>query len=501
MTHPTSHGFVLEVRNLSKSFPGVRALDSVQLAVRPASVHALMGENGAGKSTLMRLVAGLDQPDAGELLLRGQRVRLRNPHHALKLGVAMIHQELLPFPDLSVAENIFMGQEPAVPFLGWINQRKMNSEAQQLLSRLGVALAPVRKMRELSVAEMQAVEIAKALAHRAEVIIMDEPTSALSDREAEALFGVIRDLKSRGVAVIYISHKMDEVFRIADTVTVLRDGQHVGTCAMTEMNRDQLIALMVGRELRELFPKTAAAKGDFALSVRRLGKAGRFQEVSFDVRRGEVLGLAGLMGAGRTDLVSALFGLPPADTGKILVHGREARIRRPADAMRHGIGFVSEDRKAHGLVLPLSVKQNVTLASLRRCCHGGFINPRRENTVADECIREFSIKTPGRSQPVSMLSGGNQQKVVLAKALLTQPEILLLDEPTRGIDIGAKAEVYALVARLAQERKAILLVSSELPELLALSDRILVMRAGDIAAELNPDSTTPEEILKHAMPG
>jgi inositol transport system ATP-binding protein len=490
----------LQVRNLSKSFPGVRALQDVSLDVAPGTVHALMGENGAGKSTLMKIVAGLERPDAGEIRFDGQPVRLRNPHDALKRGVAMIHQELLVFPELTVAENIFMGQEPAAPLVGWLDRRRMEDGARALLERLRVSLPPRARLKELSVAQQQTVEIAKALAHRAELIIMDEPTSAISQPEVEALFGVIRDLKRQNVAVIYISHRMEEVFRIADVVTVLRDGRHVATQPIGELNAQKLIALMAGREL-DLTPRQASgARGDVALAVRSLSRRGAFHDVSFEVGRGEVLGIAGLMGAGRTELLNAIYGLAPADAGTIEVHGVPVHIAAPRDAMRRGIALVTEDRRALGLVLQMSVQHNLTLSTLERCSRGGFVNDAEERRVADEMIETFSIRTPRREQRVSRLSGGNQQKVVMARALLAKPEILLLDEPTRGIDIAAKADVYALIGRLANEGKAIVLVSSELPEVLSLSDRVLVMREGTIGAELDPRHVTQEEVLRHAMP-
>ncbi|MCX6903068.1 MAG: sugar ABC transporter ATP-binding protein [Verrucomicrobia bacterium] len=492
--------FALQVRNLSKSFPGVRALDNVSLEVAPGTVHAVMGENGAGKSTLMRILAGLDQPDAGEIRLKGRPAQFRTPYDALKLGLTMIHQELLPFPEMTVAENIFMGQEPTLGFLGWIDRQTLHQEARRLLERLGVRLPPARKMGELSVAEMQTVEIAKALVHRAEVIIMDEPTSAISEREVEALFRVIRDLKAQGVAVIYISHKMDEIFRLADVVTVLRDGHRVASHNIAELNESKLINLMVGRELKAVFPETPARLGQVALAVRGLSRAGKFREVNFELRQGEILGLAGLMGAGRTELAKAIYGLEPAEAGEIWVHGRRVRMNSPRQAIASGLGMVGEDRKKDGLVLMMSVQHNLTLSSLRKCCRGWFINRRQERKVADDQIRMFAIKTPHRDQPARFLSGGNQQKVVMAKTLLTDPAILILDEPTRGIDIGAKAEVYAIISQWARAGKAILMISSELPEILALSHRILVMREGTIAAELDARRTSQEEILQYAMP-
>ena len=486
---------ILQVSNLCKAFPGAQALTDVSLDVAAGTVHAVMGENGAGKSTLMKILIGLHTADAGEIRFKGQPIRIKSPHEALRRGIAMIHQELLPFPDLSVAENIGMGREPTRWFPGWIDRAALARNATRMLERLGCPLPPERRMVDLSIAEMQIVEIAKALAYEAGLLIMDEPTSALSELEVEALFSVIRDLKQRGVTLIYISHKMDEIFRIADTITVLRDGHHIATRPAGELDAQQLISLMVGRELA---PTSAArdSRGDGALEVKHLTKQGKFRDISFTLRRGEILGVAGLMGAGRTDLVSAIYGLAPATSGQISVHGKPVRITKPAAAIAAGIALVSEDRKQFGLVLAMSIQHNLSLASLREW----WIDHRKEAAVADAQIRAFAIKAAGRRQPVMQLSGGNQQKVVFAKALLTQPHILILDEPTRGIDIGAKTEIYALINRLASAGTAVLLVSSELPELLLLSDRVLVMREGAITAEFDTPQTTQEQILRFAMP-
>ncbi len=491
---------VLEARSICKTFAGVRALANVSLSLRPGEVHALMGENGAGKSTLMKVLAGLHQPDAGEVLLGGRRVSIRSPHEAMRLGIAMIHQELMPIPDLTVAENVLLGHEPASRFLGWIDRRALRAEAQRLLALLDANLPVDRRMRELSVAQMQTVEIAKALAFNARVVIMDEPTAAISGREVESLFRVIATLKKRGVAIVYITHRMDEVFRIAQTITVLRDGQSVGTFPASDLDEPRLISLMVGRELTAIFPPTSAVMGEVALSVRGLDRKGAFRNVSFDVRQGEVVGLAGLMGAGRTELLSALFGLAPAERGEIEVHGRPVRIRCPADAIRYGIGMVTEDRKAFGLVPEMSVRQNISLTALNACCRGPLLHHAREAEMVDASMREFAIRAAGSGQAVSRLSGGNQQKVVIARTLLAQPSIVLLDEPTRGIDVGAKIEVYKIIARLAREGKAVVLVSSDLPEIMSLGNRVLVMRQGTIAAELDPARTSQEEVLRHAMP-
>ena len=478
---------MLQVEAVSKSYWGIHALERVSFQVASGEVHAVTGENGAGKSTLMRIIAGMERPDEGEVRFAGR-------------GISMIHQELLPFPDLTVAENIWMGQERTRWLPGWLDQPAMNREAAERLARLGVMVDATRRMRDLSVAEQQSVEIVKALARGADLIIMDEPTSALSARELELLFRIIVDLKRAGVSVIYISHRMEEIFRLADRITVLRDGRHVATRTASEFDEDQVIALMVGRALDTTIAKGGGEPGEAALEVRGLTREDRFRNVSFVLRRGEILGLAGLMGAGRTDVAAAIFGLAPADAGTVAVRGRTVRIGSPADALACGIAMVTEDRKEFGLVPNLSVRENLTLSNLKCCARGPFLRRRVEAAVADEQIRKLDVRTAGREQAVKYLSGGNQQKVVLARALLTNPDVLILDEPTRGIDVGAKAEIYALIARLAREGKAILLVSSEMNEILSLSDRVLVMREGAIATELLTGTTTAEEILRYAMP-
>jgi ABC-type sugar transport system ATPase subunit len=491
---------LLRARGLSKSFPGVRALEDVSLEIERGAVHALMGENGAGKSTLSRILAGLAEPEAGTIEFKGVPVRLRHPHEAIRLGISMIHQELLLFPEMTAAENVLMGQEPVRGWGGWLDRPRMNAEAARLLGRLGASIPPARKVKDLGVAERQTVEIAKALAHRADVLIMDEPTSSLSAREAEALFRVIADLKREGAAVLYISHKMEEVFRIADRVTVLRDGRLVGTHPIGELTPDRLIALMVGREIDLSSRRAPVEPGETMLEAVGLGRAGRFRGVSLRARRGEVLGLAGLVGAGRTEVLSALYGLAPADEGEIRVRGARAEIRSPQDALARGIALVGEDRKGLGLVGPMSVRQNITLSALRRYCRGPFVDRAREDAAAEGQIRGLGIRAAARDPGVLTLSGGNQQKVVIAKALLTEPDILLLDEPTRGIDVAAKAEVHAIVADLARRGKAVVMASSELPEVLSLCDRILVMREGAVSAELDPRNATQEDVMRHAVP-
>jgi len=490
--------YLLRAEHISKSFPGVNALDDVQLRVKKGTVHALMGENGAGKSTLMKILVGKYRPDAGSIYFKGHPVQFKSVHDAIRAGITMIHQELLPFSDLSVAENIFMGNEPRGIFPGGINLSKRNRDAQSLVNRIGLTIPVSRRMGSLSIAQMQMVEIAKALSNKAELIIMDEPTSALSDREAMILFGILQELKEQGIAIIYISHKMDEIQKIADTITVMRDGRYMGTHQADEISHDALISLIVGRSLRTVFEKRRTVPGKLLLEVQGLtGK--RFRNIHFSVRSGEVLGLAGLMGAGRSEIVNAIFGLERKFSGTIRVKGKPAVIQSPKDAMKYGIGLITEDRKRTGLVLSASVRQNITLAALKRLSDGPFISGKKERAVADQEIQRFGIKTPSMHQKVNFLSGGNQQKVVMAKVLLNDPDIIMLDEPTRGIDIGAKAEIYKLINELAVMGKAIILISSELPEVLGLSDRILVMREGRVQAELTANEATQEKIMQYAM--
>ncbi|MBN8786159.1 MAG: sugar ABC transporter ATP-binding protein [Terrimonas sp.] len=490
--------FLLSVEGVSKSFPGVKALDNVQLNIEKGKVHALMGENGAGKSTLMKILIGMLQPDSGKIIFKGEQVRFSAVHEAIAAGFSMIHQELLPFPELTVAENIFMGREPVYGWSGWINRKKLYADAKALMNKLGVTISVNRLMKTLSVAEMQMVEIAKAIVNKAEVIIMDEPTSAISGREVDILFNIIHDLKKEGIAIIYISHKMDEIFKIADTISVMRDGEYIGTYPAASLNNQQLINLIVGRELNTVFEKRAANPGAPLLSVQNLcGK--NFADISFEVRQGEILGIAGLMGAGRTEIVQAIFGIDNISSGIIKVKGREIKIACPGDAIHNSIGLISEDRKLTGLVLSSSVKHNITLAALKKTSPGIFLDLEKEKKLADDQVRKFNIKTPSSNQVVNYLSGGNQQKVVIAKVLLNDPDIIIFDEPTRGIDIGAKTEIYKMITELAGKGKAIIMISSELIEVLGLSDRILVVRKGRISKELNKEEATQEVIMEYAM--
>ncbi len=490
--------WLLKAENISKSFPGVRALDKVKLTIEGGKVHTIIGENGAGKSTLMKILMGMLLPDEGEILYKGEKVKFTSVQEAIKTGISMIHQELLPFPELSIAENIFMGNEPTSTIPGWINKREMNKNAALLMNKLGSKVEVTKAMKELSIAEMQMVEIAKAISNKSEIIIMDEPTSALSNREIEILFGIIEELKQQGIAIIYISHKMDEIFKISDTITVMRDGKHITTCEIAEIDQKKLISLIVGREINSIFDKKENTPGEVILSVTEL-TGEKFKDINFNLRRGEILGIAGLMGSGRTEIVNSIYGLEKIVKGTILINGKKVKISSPKDAIKKSIGLVSEDRKKYGLVLGSSVKHNISLSSLEKCKNGLFLNLKKENEMADAQINKLNIKTTSSDQLVNYLSGGNQQKIVIAKVLLNDADIIIFDEPTRGIDIGAKSEIYKLMNQLATEGKALIVISSELPEILGLSDRILVIREGKIKAELSQAEATQELIMKHAM--
>jgi rhamnose transport system ATP-binding protein len=489
---------VVELRDVHKSFGGVRALRGVELVLRRGEVHALVGENGAGKSTLVRILGGVHQPDEGEVLTGGKAVHLHGPADARNRGIAVIYQEPTLFPDLDVAENIYMGRQSRNR-LG-IDWREMYREVDELLASFGVAMDARTPVQGLSVADQQLVEIAKALSLDAQVVVMDEPTAALSSREIEQLFGIVRGLRDRGVSVLFISHRLEEVFELGDVVTVLRDGEHVITTPAAELDASTLIRHMVGRELGELFPKEAVEIGEPLLEVRGLARRGVFRDISFTLRRGEILGLAGLVGAGRTEVARALFGIDPVDAGEVLLDGKPVTIKSPPDAVAAGMAFVPEDRQHQGLVLEMAIEQNTTLPILRRLTRLGLVQRRRERAVAREYADRLQVRAAGLEQPATALSGGNQQKVVLAKWLATDPAILILDEPTRGIDIGTKAEVHRIISRLAGQGLAILLISSELPEVLAMADRVLVMHEGRLTGEFSHEEADQERIM-HAATG
>ena len=487
---------LISVKNLSKSFPGVKALDGVQFELRAGEVHALMGENGAGKSTLMKILAGVYRKDGGEVLLDGRPVDIESPAHAQALAIGIVHQELHLMPHLSAAQNIYIGREPRKSG-GWLlDEAQLNRDAQALFDRLHLKLDPATPVSRLTVARQQMVEIAKALSHKSRVLIMDEPTAALNNAEIEELFRIVRQLKEEGVGIVYISHKMDEIQRIADRITVMRDGTYVNTVpADTPMQ--QVIAMMVGRRLEQVdkrIPDTTA--NDVLLDVRGLRRGREIRDVSFQVRRGEIVGFAGLMGAGRTEVARAIFGADPLEAGEVRVRGQLVRLRSPQDAVRAGIGYLSEDRKNFGLATGMDVAANITLPSLRRWLRWGmFLDSRAILRVSKEMVDKLRVKTPSLMQTARLLSGGNQQKVVIAKWLVRDCDVLIFDEPTRGIDVGAKAEIYKLLNDLAAQGRAIVVISSELPEVLLLSHRILVMCEGRITGEVAGDAATQEGLM------
>ena len=489
---------ILEMKNITKYFPGVVALNNVSFNLKKGEVHVLIGENGAGKSTLMNILAGIYHMDAGEILLNGNTVNLHSPKDAQINGISMIHQELTPIPYMTVAENILLGREPVIKPFNILNKREMFSFTQKILDSLSIPLSPRTLMSDLSVAETQMMEIAKATAFNSSIIIMDEPTSAISESEVDILFDLINSLKNKGKSIVYISHKIDEIFRISDRITVLRDGGFVATEKTSDLNSDKLINLMVGREISDFFPKEETEIGEVLLEVEDLASEDIFSEVSFTVRRGEILGIAGLMGAGRTEVVETIFGIRSRNKGKIKINNVEVNIKSPADAIRNGIAFIPEDRKNTGLILKRSLKENIILVKLKDFCRMLVIKKYKENIAVENSIKKLKIKTSSKEREVSTLSGGNQQKVVIAKWLLAEPDILILDEPTRGIDVGAKAEIHRLISKLAGEKKAVIMVSSELPEIIGMSDRVIIMHEGRITGELLRKDFTQEEIMRLA---
>ncbi|MFY0545855.1 sugar ABC transporter ATP-binding protein [Brevibacillus sp. H7] len=492
---------LLEMNEISKSFPGVKVLDNVQLTLKRGEVLALMGENGAGKSTLMKILGGIYTRDNGTIKVKGEPQPAMSTGIAAKLGIAIIHQELNLIPHLSVMENIFLGREYTYGRTGFVNWRRMRAEAKYWLEQLAIDLDPDTLVGELSVGQQQMIEIAKALSMQADILVLDEPTAALTNREIEALFEVIASLKQKGVGMIYISHRMEEIFQISDRITVLRDGQYVGTVETARTNMDELVKMMVGREITDRFPKVEVKPGAERLRVEKLSVKGKLTDLSFAVRSGEIVGVAGLMGAGRTEMAKALFGVERLEAGRIFIDGEEVSISQPIDAIRAGIALVTEDRKEEGLVLSLTVRENIALPNLEKVSSMGVLKPKDEQELSDGLIKQLLIKTAGGEQVVGSLSGGNQQKVVIGKWLATKPKILILDEPTRGVDIGAKKEIYDIMNRLAQEGVAILMISSELPEVLGMSDRILVMHEGRITGEFSREEATQELIMQRATGG
>ena len=491
---------LIVVRNLNKSFPGVHALKDVKFDLYPGEVHTLVGENGAGKSTLMKVLSGVYQKDSGEVLLDGKPVSITNPKVASRLGISIIHQELNLMNHLTAAQNIFIGREPKNAFGLFLDEKALNQKARALFAMLKMDIDPRVKIGELTIAKQQMVEIVKALSYDARVLIMDEPTAALNEREIEELFTIIRHLRDKGVGIVYISHRMDELFKISDRITVMRDGQYVDTLRVGDTNLDHIISLMVGRTIDASAPQIDLSTGKpVVLKVKGLSQGKVLKDISFEAKKGEILGFAGLMGAGRTEAARAIFGADPIDAGEIWVNGVKVNIRRPCDAVRHGIGYLSEDRKRFGIALGMTVEENAAMASMKRFTgFAGFVKNKEIRQAAMESVGKLSIKTPSLQQKLKFLSGGNQQKVVVAKWLIRNCDILFFDEPTRGIDIGAKQEIYALLNELAQGGKTIVMISSELPEILRLSHRIVVMCEGRVTGELTASEATQEKIMKLA---
>lgn len=499
-----NNDYILELRGITKSFPGVKALDDVTIKVKPGSVHALMGENGAGKSTLMKCLFGIYRMDAGEIIFEGEKVNIRNTNEALHKGIAMVHQELQPILERSVAENIFCGRYPYKNFLGMklTNHKEMYERAQQLLDEVNMHFPATTKLSQLSVSQMQSVEIAKAVSVNAKIVIMDEPTSSLTETEVNALFDIINMLRDRGCAIIYISHKMEEILKISDEVSIMRDGKYIGTWPSKELTTDVIIQRMVGREIKDRFPQRKnKAIGEEVLAVENFTSVNpvSFKNVSFKARKGEIIGVGGLVGAQRTELMEAVYGLRQITTGTISYKGEKVKFHSPKGAIKNGVALLTEDRRATGIFGVLSVNDNVSIASLEKYRDLGImLNYRKINKVVKDSIQQLNIKTPSGKTAIQSLSGGNQQKVIISRWLANDPDVLILDEPTRGIDVGAKYEIYTIMNDLADSGKTIIMITSEMPELLGMSDRILVMCEGRLSGELDGATATPEDVMELA---
>ena len=498
-----SSDYILMIKEISKSFPGVHALDKVSINVSPGSVHALMGENGAGKSTLMKCLFGIYDPDEGEIILDGKPVRFENSRQALDAGVSMIHQELHPIPLRPAMENLWLGRFPmhSIGPLKFVDHKKMFEDSQALFKDLNMEIDPAVWVRDLSASKIQLLEIAKAVSYGAKVIIMDEPTSSLTEIEVNQLFRIIRRLQREGVAIIYISHKIDEILAISDVVSIMRDGKHVGTFSTKDLTTDQIIKYMVGRDLSNRFPPKDNVPGEMVMEVKELTSARprSFKKVSFTLGKGEILGIGGLVGAQRTELVESIFGLRPVESGQVFINGNDVRIKNPGQAKLQKLALVTEERRASGIIPMRSVRDNMVLANIRHYVNAtGLINEKKCDQDTQEKIQALNVKTPSSKTLIRDLSGGNQQKVLFARWLLTDPEILILDEPTRGIDVGAKYEIYSIIINLAKEGKSIIMISSEMPELLGVSDRIMVMCEGRVTGFLDGKSATQEEIMRLA---
>jgi ribose transport system ATP-binding protein len=492
---------IIEMKGVSKSFGPVQVLNKVDFELKPGEIHALMGENGAGKSTLMKILTGIYQRDEGTIEVKGGKASFKSAKEAELAGITVIHQELNIIPYLTVAANMFLGKELTHGKTGLIKSKEMKAKTKEYLEKLGVKLDPDQEAGSLSVGQQQMIEIARAVATNSEVLIMDEPTAALTDREIEVLFKVIANLREQGVGIVYISHRMEEIFRICDRITVLRDGQSVGTKQIKDTDFEEIVKMMVGRELGERYPARTGKPGDEKIRIENLTAEGAFEGISFSVKSGEILGVAGLMGAGRTEIMEAVFGKRPIKSGRIHLDGKEVKIKRPYDAIKAGIGFITEDRKDEGLVLGLSVRENLVLTNLRRFSNKGIMADKKEAEYVKAMIEKLKVKTSGGEQAVKSLSGGNQQKVVIGKWLGIEPKVLILDEPTRGVDVGAKKEIYTIMNELTEKGVAIIMVSSELPEILGMSDRIMVIHEGKLTAMLDREEADQEKIMQAATGG
>lgn len=491
--------YVLELKGITKAFPGVKALDRVHFQLKKGEIHALMGENGAGKSTFIKIITGVHLPDEGEIILNGVRTQINSPKDAQRLGIAAIYQHVTCFPDLSVTENIFMGHEKVSKRTKRIRWSEMHDEAKLLLQELGSNLDPRTRMGALSVAQQQIVEIAKALSMQARIIIMDEPTAALTARESEELYRIAEKLRDDGASIIFISHRFEDMYRLASKVTVFRDSRYIGSWGVNEISNEALIVAMVGRQITQMFPQRRTEPGEEVLRVEGLGKTGYFADVSFSLRRGEILGLTGLVGAGRTEVCQALFGIANPDRGRVFLRGEEIVIRHPWDAMKAGIGYLPEDRQKQGLVLDWGIGRNITLSALDQLSRRGWVDEKKEAELAKTLAEKVQVKAQSIFDLASSLSGGNQQKVVVAKLLTAHLDVLILDEPTKGVDVGAKSAIYEMISELAAQGYGIIMVSSEMPEVIGMSDRIIVMREGRVTATLEASNIRQEEILAAAM--
>lgn len=495
--------YVLEMRDICKSFPGVKALNGVTLKVRPGTVHALMGENGAGKSTLMKCLFGIYKKDTGEIIYNGEKVEIDNPAQALEMGIAMVHQELQPIPERTIAENIYCGRYPLKSFgpIKVVDHKKMNADAKKYLDEVGLKFEPTTKLGDLTVSQMQSVEIAKAVSANARIVIMDEPTSSLTENEVEVLFGIINKLKANGVSIIYISHKMEEILKISDEVTIMRDGTYVGTWPSSELTTDLIIKHMVGRELTNRFPKKENVPGEVVFKVENFTSTNpkSFKDVSFELKKGEILGLGGLVGAQRTELMEGLFGLHSLESGTITYKGKKLDVKRPRDAIQQGVAMLTEDRRGTGIFGVLSIANNISISSLDKYLDAKIVlNDKKIDNVVQENIKKMSIKTPSAKTQIKSLSGGNQQKVIIGRWLANSPDVLIMDEPTRGIDVGAKYEIYCIMADLVKQGKSIIMISSEMPELIGMSDRIMVMCEGRKTGEIDAKEATQEKVMELA---